>query len=81
MEATFQKIKQVYAEADLNGRMEIQGFIRELQVGFYSDWDVVMRLASGVSMHVSFGTYPMGQTVTEANRGIAAATLTCENRY
>lgn len=49
MEALFGKIRQLYTDADLKGRMEIQGFIRELQVGFYSDWDVVMRLSSGVS--------------------------------
>ncbi|KAL4789036.1 S-adenosyl-L-methionine-dependent methyltransferase [Aspergillus venezuelensis] len=47
MEATFKQIKDEYNRADQQGKREIQGFIRELQVGFYSDWDVVMRLSSG----------------------------------
>ncbi|KAL4898962.1 hypothetical protein BDW74DRAFT_171875 [Aspergillus multicolor] len=47
MEAIFKQIKDEYARADQNGKREIQGYIRELQVGFYSDWDVVMRLSSG----------------------------------
>ncbi|OJI99513.1 hypothetical protein ASPVEDRAFT_125078 [Aspergillus versicolor CBS 583.65] len=47
MEAIFKQIKDEYAIADQNGRRQIQGHIRELQVGFYSDWDVVMRLSSG----------------------------------
>ncbi|KAL2819632.1 S-adenosyl-L-methionine-dependent methyltransferase [Aspergillus cavernicola] len=47
MEAIFKQIKDEYAQADQNGKREIQGYIRELQVGFYSDWDVVMRLSSG----------------------------------
>ncbi|KAL4945003.1 hypothetical protein BDV06DRAFT_232179 [Aspergillus oleicola] len=47
MEAVFKKIKDEYDCADQQGKREIQGYIRELQVGFYSDWDVVMRLSSG----------------------------------
>ncbi|KAL2131432.1 hypothetical protein VTI74DRAFT_5122 [Chaetomium olivicolor] len=47
MESIFHQIKDLYAKADEKGRREIQGYIRELQVGFYSDWDVVMRLTSG----------------------------------
>ncbi|KAI9372991.1 S-adenosyl-L-methionine-dependent methyltransferase [Aspergillus egyptiacus] len=47
MDAVFKQIKDEYARADEHGKREIQGYIRELQVGFYSDWDVVMRLSSG----------------------------------
>ncbi|KAL4865125.1 hypothetical protein BDV12DRAFT_211205 [Aspergillus spectabilis] len=47
MEAIFKQIKDEYTRADQTGKREIQGYIRELQVGFYSDWDVVMRLSSG----------------------------------
>ncbi|KAL3430660.1 S-adenosyl-L-methionine-dependent methyltransferase [Aspergillus tetrazonus] len=47
MDAIFKQIKDEYARADEHGKREIQGYIRELQVGFYSDWDVVMRLSSG----------------------------------
>ncbi|BCS19622.1 uncharacterized protein APUU_20054A [Aspergillus puulaauensis] len=47
MDAIFRQIKDEYASADQNGKRQIQGYIRELQVGFYSDWDVVMRLSSG----------------------------------
>lgn len=49
MEALFKQIKDEYASADQSGKRQIQGHIRELQVGFYSDWDVVMRLSSGVT--------------------------------
>lgn len=49
MDAIFKQIKDEYASADQNGKRQIQGYIRELQVGFYSDWDVVMRLSSGVT--------------------------------
>ena len=49
MEAIFNQIKDFYDKGDDNVRREIQGHIRELQVDFYSDWDVIMRLASGVS--------------------------------
>lgn len=48
MESIFNQIKELYAKAEDAGKREIQGYIRELQVGFYSDWDVVMRLTSGV---------------------------------
>lgn len=48
MEAIFREIKERYAKADDNGKREIQGYIRELQVDFYTDWDVIMRLTSGV---------------------------------
>lgn len=48
METIFAKIKDEYARTDDVGKRQIQGHIRELQVGFYSDWDVVMRLSSGV---------------------------------
>ncbi|CAP73355.1 uncharacterized protein PODANS_2_7430 [Podospora anserina S mat+] len=47
MESIFNQIKELYAKAEDAGKREIQGYIRELQVGFYSDWDVVMRLTSG----------------------------------
>ncbi|KAE8131378.1 Demethylsterigmatocystin 6-O-methyltransferase [Aspergillus pseudotamarii] len=47
MESIFAKIKEEYARTDDVGKRQIQGHIRELQVGFYSDWDVVMRLSSG----------------------------------
>ncbi|KKK22285.1 aflO/ omtB/ dmtA/ O-methyltransferase B [Aspergillus ochraceoroseus] len=47
MDAIFKQIKEEYAKSDDNGKRQIQGYIRELQVGFYSDWDVVMRLSSG----------------------------------
>ncbi len=49
MEAIFKQIKDLYEKGDDNVRREIQGYIRELQVDFHSDWDVIMRLASGVS--------------------------------
>lgn len=52
MEAIFREIKERYAKADDNDKREIQGYIRELQVDFYTDWDVIMRLTSGVSSHV-----------------------------
>ncbi len=48
MEAIFNQIKDLYDKGDDTVRREIQGHIRELQVDFYSDWDVIMRLASGV---------------------------------
>ncbi|KAL3458173.1 S-adenosyl-L-methionine-dependent methyltransferase [Aspergillus heterothallicus] len=47
MDAIFKQIKEEYAQADDTGKRQIQGHVRELQVGFYSDWDVVMRLSSG----------------------------------
>lgn len=50
METIFAKIKEEYARTDDVGKRKIQGHIRELQVGFYSDWDVVMRLSSGVGL-------------------------------
>lgn len=50
MEALFYQIKDLYANADDAGRREIQGYIRELQADFYTDWDVLMRLTSGVSL-------------------------------
>ena len=50
MDALFSQIKELYAKGDDNEKRQIQGFVRELQVEFYTDWDVVMRLASGVSV-------------------------------
>ena len=50
MEAIFREIKERYAKADDHGKREIQGYIRELQVDFYTDWDVIMRLTSGVRL-------------------------------
>ena len=52
MESIFAKIKEEYARTDDVGKRQIQGHIRELQVGFYSDWDVVMRLSSGVGLPI-----------------------------
>ena len=57
MEAIFKQIKDEYAKTDDNGKRQIQGYIRELQVGFYSDWDVVMRLSSGVSVPLEPGDF------------------------
>ncbi len=54
MEAIFHQISDLYAKADDAGRREIQGYIRELQVGFYSDFDVIMRVTSGVRCHSLF---------------------------
>ncbi len=53
MDALFSQIKELYAQGDDNEKRKIQGFVRELQVEFYTDWDVVMRLASGVSLSMS----------------------------
>ncbi|RMJ28749.1 o-methyltransferase [Aspergillus sp. HF37] len=47
METIFRQIKDEYLKADDNGKRQIQDYVRELQVSFYSDWDVVMRLSSG----------------------------------
>ncbi|GAB1206283.1 hypothetical protein APSETT445_004968 [Aspergillus pseudonomiae] len=58
MESIFAKIKEEYARTDDVGKRQIQGHIRELQVGFYSDWDVVMRLSSGVGLPI-FDTLAM----------------------
>ncbi len=49
MDTIFNQIKDIYDKGDDNVRREIQGHIRDLQVDFYSDWDIFMRLASGVS--------------------------------
>ena len=49
MDAIFNQIRDLYKNGDDKVRGEIQGHVRELQVDFYSDWDVIMRLSSGVS--------------------------------
>lgn len=49
MDAVSQQARHLYAQADEKGRRKIQDDLRELQSSLDSDWDVVFRLASGVS--------------------------------
>lgn len=47
MEAISQQLKQLFDQADAEGRRKLQDELRDLQTSLDTQWDVVIRLASG----------------------------------
>ena len=48
MDALIPQIRTLYSQADEKTRRKIQEDLRDLQASFDNDWDLVVRIASGV---------------------------------
>ena len=49
MEAITSQVQDLYANANEEGRRKLQDDLRELQTSLDTEWDMVVRLGSGVS--------------------------------
>jgi demethylsterigmatocystin 6-O-methyltransferase len=52
MDAIASQFRDLYSKADEEGRRKLQEELRDLQTSVDTEWDLVVRLASGVSVTI-----------------------------
>jgi demethylsterigmatocystin 6-O-methyltransferase len=53
MEAVACQIRDLYAQADEEERRKLQNDLRDLQTSLDTDWDMLVRIGSGVSIFMA----------------------------